>query len=173
MQYLKFISSINLSLFGSPRNERSTYIKYFNCSWSIQSSHSRATLSAFLFISSKRISSLVFVGYGVDSCFSNEDINSFTSSFIISTRLLLLHLRIQISSYSLLLPFTDSFIISTRLILLRLHIPISSSSLLLPFTDLFIISTWLSLLHLFFPISSSLLLLASLQCGIYASELKL
>ena len=107
------------------------YIKDFICSWSTKSSHSIAPIYAILFISFKIISSLVFVGFGGSSCCFDKYVHPFTSLFIISTRLLLLHLRIPISSSYLLLPFTSSFIISTRLLILHFCIPISSSSLLL------------------------------------------
>ena len=94
IQFLKFNSSINLSFFRSPCNELSTYIEDFNWYWSTKSSHLRAAFSTFCFISYKQISYLVFVGSVGDSYFS-----TFTFSFIISTRLLFLHLRIIISSY--------------------------------------------------------------------------
>ena len=69
-QFFKFNSSINLYFIGSPRNERSKYIKYFNCHWSTKLSYSRAALFTFLFICSKEISSLVFVISGGNSFFS-------------------------------------------------------------------------------------------------------
>ena len=100
---LKFISSNKLFFFGSPRNEQSTYIKDFNPSWRTKSSHLRAAFSTFYFISSKQLSSLEIVVSGGASCCFDEDVHPFTSSFIISTRLLFLHLRIPISSSSLLL----------------------------------------------------------------------
>ena len=90
-QFLKFNPPINLSLIGSQRNEWSTYIKDFNCFWSTKSSHSRANLFTFLFICSKRISSLVFVISGVIFCCVYEDVHTFTSSFILSTWLIFLH----------------------------------------------------------------------------------
>ena len=132
---MKFNSPINLSFFGYPHNERSTYIKDFNCSRGTKSSYSRAAIFTFLFIYSKKISSLVFVGFVGASCYLGEDVNTVTSSFIISTRLLLLHFRILISSSSLLLPIIYSFIISMWLFLLHLRILISSTSLMLPFTS--------------------------------------
>ena len=104
-QFLNFNWSINLSLFRSPRNECSTYIKDFNSSWRTKSSHSRADFSTFRFISSKRISSLVFVGSGGASCCFDEGVHTFTASFIISNRLIFLHLYIPISSSLLLLAF--------------------------------------------------------------------
>ena len=90
-QFLKFNSSINLLFIWSPLNERSTYIKDFNCSWSTKSSHFRTALFTFIFIFSKQIFSLVFVIYGEYSCCFDVDVHPFTSSFILSTRLLLLH----------------------------------------------------------------------------------
>ena len=60
MKFLKFNSSIDLSFFGSPRDELSTYIIDFNCSWSTKSSHSRPSLFTFIFICSKWISLLGF-----------------------------------------------------------------------------------------------------------------
>ena len=57
---MKFNSSINFSFFGYIRNEWSTCIKYFNCSWSTKSSHSRADIFTFFFICFKWISSFVF-----------------------------------------------------------------------------------------------------------------
>ena len=72
---------------------------------------------------------MVFVIYWGDSCCFDEDVHPFTSLFIMSTRILLLHLRIPISSSSLLLTFISLFTVSTWLFLLHL---ISSSSLLLP-----------------------------------------
>ena len=48
------------------------------------------------------MSSLVFVGSGGASCFFDEDVHTFTPSFMISTRLLILHLCIPISYSSLL-----------------------------------------------------------------------
>ena len=128
MQCLKFFSSINLYLFGSLRNERSTYIQDFNCSWITKSSHSKAAIFTFLFICSKRISSLVFVIYGKASCCFNEDVHPFTYLFIISAWIILLNLRIPIYSSSLMLPFIYLFIVSTWIFVLHL---ISSSSLLL------------------------------------------
>ena len=110
---LKFISLINLYFFWYPRDDRWTEIKNFNYYWSMKSSHSRAALFTFILICSKRILSLVFVGSGGNSCCLDEDVHPFTYSFIISTRLLLLHLRITISPSSLLLPFIYSFIIPT------------------------------------------------------------
>ena len=103
MPFLKFNSTINLSFFGSPCNKRSMYIKDFNCSWSKKSSHYRAALSNFRFISSKRIYSFVFVFSGGDSCCFGEHFNLFTFLFIISTWLFLLYLCIPISSSSLML----------------------------------------------------------------------
>ena len=166
MRLLKFYSSINLWLFVSLRDDQSTYIKDFNCSWSTNSSHSRADIFIFLFICSKEISSLIFVGSTGTSCCFGEDFHPFTLSFIISTRLLILYLRIPIYSYSLLLPFISSFMISTWLFLLHLRILIPSTSLLLPFNYSFITSTLLFILCLVIPISSSSLMLASLHCGI-------
>ena len=168
MQFLKFNSSINLSFFGYTRKERSTYIKDFKFSWNTKLSHSRAAIFTLLFVYSKRISYLIFVGSGGASCCFNEDVHHFTSLFIISTRLIFLYLRISISSYSLLLPLFSSFIISTWHFLLHSRIPISSTSILLLFNSSFIISTSLFLLHLHLPISSSSLLIASLHCGILA-----
>ena len=69
MQFLKPNSSINLSFFWSPRDEWSTYIKYFNCSRSTKSYHSGATFYTFLLICVKKISNLVFVGNGGASVF--------------------------------------------------------------------------------------------------------
>ena len=128
IQFSKFNSSINLSFFGSPHSERSTYIKDFNFSWSTKPSHSRAAIFTLIFISYKWISSLVFVIYGGDSCCFDEDFHPFTSSFILLTRLLLLHLHIPISSSLLLLSFVSQFTVSTWLFLLHLGILISSSS---------------------------------------------
>ena len=138
----------------------------------MKSSHSIAAISTFLFISSKQIPSLVFIGSGGASYCFDEDVHPFIYSFIISTRLLLLHLLDLTSSSSLLLPFTASIIISNRVLLLYLHIPISSSFLSASFHCLIynIISTFS--LTLIFPIPYSSLLLALLQCGISASELK-
>ena len=128
MQFLKFNSWINLSFIVSPFNERSTYSKDFNCSWSTKPSHSRAALFTFPFIYSKRIYYLVFIIYGGDSICLGEDFHPFTSSFILSTRLLLLHLCIPISSSSLLLYFVSSFTVSVWLFLLHLGLLISSYS---------------------------------------------
>ena len=130
-QFLKFNSSINLSFIVSPRNELSMYIQDFNCSWSTKSSHSMNAIFTFLFICSKLISSLVFVIYGGDSSCLDGDVHPFTYSFILSTRILLLHLRIPISSSSLLLSLISSFTVSAWLFLLHLGLLISSSSLLL------------------------------------------
>ena len=87
IQFVKFNSSINLSFFGSPHNEQSTYINYFKWAWSMKSSHYRADLFNFLFVRSKRVSSLVFVISGVYSCCFDEDVHPFTSSLILSIRL--------------------------------------------------------------------------------------
>ena len=85
-------------------------------------------LFTFLFVCSKQISSLVFViSRGAFCCF-DEDVHTFTSLFIISTRLLFLHFRIPIYPSSLLLPFISPSTVSTGLFLLHL---IYSSSLLL------------------------------------------
>ena len=73
-QFLKFNSLINLYFFGSPRNERSTYIKYFNCYWSTKSPHYRAALYTLIFVYSKRISYLVFVISVMSSCCFDKDI---------------------------------------------------------------------------------------------------
>ena len=83
VQFLIFNSSINLTFFGLPPNERPTYIKYFNSSWRKKSSHLRADFSNFPFISSKRISYLVFVCSVGSSCCFYEGVHPFTSSFII------------------------------------------------------------------------------------------
>ena len=110
---------MNFSFFESPHDERSTYNKDLNCSWSTKSYHYRAALFNFIFIYTKRISSLVFVSSGRASCFFDEDVHPFTSLLIITTRLLLLHLCIPISSYSLLIPIISLFTVSTWLFLLR------------------------------------------------------
>ena len=138
IQLVKFNSSINLYLFGSPRNEWSTHINDFNWYWSMKSSYSRADLFKFLFVGSKPVSSLVFVLSGGYSCFFDEDVHSFTSSLILSIRLFLLHLSIPISSSSLLLPFFSSFTVSTLPFLPHLGDLISSSSLLIPFNSSFV-----------------------------------
>ena len=168
MQFLKFNSSINLSFFWSPCNYQPTYIKYFNCSWITKSSHSRVSIFTFLFICSKRIAYLVFVGSGGAFCCLDYNVYTFTYSFIISNLPLLIYLRIPIFSYSLLHPFIYSFIISMWLFLLHLRILISSTSLLLPFNSSFVISALISLLHLHISISYSSLILASLHCGMLA-----
>ena len=121
IQLLKSNSSINLSFLGSPRDEQSMYIKDFNCSWSTKWSYSRADIFIFLFICSKRISYLILVVYGVYSYCFDKDIHPFNSSVMISTWIFLIHLRILISSSSLILPFTSLCIISTWLFLLHLH----------------------------------------------------
>ena len=112
----------------------------------------------------KWISSLVLVGSEEAFCCFDEYFHPFNSSFIISTPLLLLHLHVSISSYSLVLTFVSSFIILTWLFLLHLLIFISSTSPLLPFTYSFVISASLFILHFCIPISSSSLLLASIHC---------
>ena len=140
-QFLRFNSSNTSSFFGSPHNARKTYIKDCNCCWSTKSSQSRASLCTFLFIRSKRISSLVFVGSGEASCCFDEKVHYFTYSLVILTRLLLLHLRIPISYSSLLVSFIYSFIILTWLFLIHLGVLISFTSLLLLFTSSFLIST--------------------------------
>ena len=109
--FLSLIRQSTFYFFAYPREELSKYIKYFNCSLTTKPSHSRADIFTFIFIYYKRIYSLVFVASGGDSCFLDEDVHPFTSSFIILTRLLLLHLRIPISSSSLLLTFIFSSII--------------------------------------------------------------
>ena len=94
MLFLKCNSSINFSFYWSLRNELSSYIKGFNCSWSTKSSQSMAALFTFNFISSKRISSLFFFGSrGASSCFDDNS-HPFSYSFIISTQNFLLQLRI-------------------------------------------------------------------------------
>ena len=103
MQFLKFNYSMNLSFFILPRNERSMYIRDFKPSWRTKSSHWSDDFSTFSLIYYKQISSLVFVCSGVDPFCFYEDVHIFTSSFIISTRLLFLHLRIPTSSSLLLL----------------------------------------------------------------------
>ena len=165
-QFLKLYSSINLSFIVSPRNERSTYIKDFNLSWSTKSPHYRAAIFTFIFISSKRMYSLVFIIYEGDYCCFDEDVHTLTSSFILSTRLLILHLRIPIYSSSLLLSFVSSFTVSMWFFLLHLGILISSYSLLFPFTSSFVFSILLFLLPLRIIIYPSSLLLASLHCGV-------
>ena len=97
----------------------------------------------------------------------------FTSSLILSNRILLLHLRIPISSASLLLPFIPSFIISTWLFMLHLHILISSASLLITFTYSFVTSTITFLLHLRIPIYYYSLLIDSIHFGILALKFEL
>ena len=104
-QFLKFNSSINLYLFGSPSNEWSTFIKDFNFLWRTKSSHSRVAIFTLIFIYYERISSLVFVLSGGDLCCFNEDVHPFTFLFIISTWLILLHLRIPIFPSYLMLHF--------------------------------------------------------------------
>ena len=69
----------------------------------------------FIFVCSKRISSLVFVIYGGASCCFDDDFHPFTSLCIIPTRFIFLYLHIPISSYSLLIPFISSFTVSTWL----------------------------------------------------------
>ena len=91
-------------------------IKYLNCSWSTKSSHSRAALFTFIFICSKEISSLVFVGSGVASCCFDEYVHPFNSSFTISTQIIILHLRITISSYSILLASLNCGMLESNLI---------------------------------------------------------
>ena len=81
----------------------------------------------YILTKTTRISYLVFVIYGGDSCFFYEDVHPFTYSFILSARLNLLHLGILISFASLLLSFDSSFTVSTWLFLLHLGILISSS----------------------------------------------
>ena len=76
---------IKLYFFGSPRNEWLIYIKNFNCSWIPKVYHLRADIFTFLLIFSKRISSLVFVGSWGSSCCFDEDFDTLTYSFIIST----------------------------------------------------------------------------------------
>ena len=172
-QFSKFISSIKFYFFGSPRNERSTYIKDLNCSWSMKSSHSRADLFTFILICSKQISSLVFViSVGAPCCF-DKYVHLFTSLFINSTQTLLLHLRITISSSSPLLYFISSFTISTWIFMLHLGTLILYSSLVFPFTSLFVFSTSLFLLSSGISISSYSLLIASLHCGISALKFEL
>ena len=139
-QFLKFNSSI---------------IKDFNYSWSTKSSHSRAAIFTFLFIYSKRISYLLFFISGGFSCCFDEDVHPFTYSFMLSTRLLPLHLRIPISFSLILLSFVYSFTVSTWIFLLHLGILISSSSLPFPFTYWFVFSTFIFILPLRIPISSS------------------
>ena len=144
MQFLKFNSPINLSFFGYSHNKLSLYIKDFNCPWSTKSSHSRTAIFIFLFIHSKRISSLVLViSVGASCCF-NDNVHPFTYLFITSTRLFLLHLRVPIYSNSILIPFIFSFTVSTRIFMLHFSILTSSTSLLFPFTSSFVISTFFS-----------------------------
>ena len=165
-QFLRFNSSINLSFIGSTLNEQSTYIKCLNCSWSTKLYHSMAALFEFLFIYSNRISSLVFVIYGGDSCFFNEYVHPFTSSCVLSTRLLLIHLLIPISSSSLLLSFVYSFTVSKWLFLLHLNILISSSTHFFPFASWFLFSTFFFIRAVRIPIYSFSLLLAFIHRGL-------
>ena len=95
--------------------------------------------SFFSSVLNKRIKYLVFVGYEGDYCFFDDDVHPFTSSFMILTRLLLIHWHIPMSSSSLLISFISSFIISTWFLLLHFRILISSTALLLFFTSSFII----------------------------------
>ena len=85
----------------------------------------------------------------------------------------ILHLRIPISSSSLLLIFISSFIISTWIFLPHLRIFISSTSLLLLFTSSFIISALFFLQYIYIPIYSYLLMLLSLHCGMLELKFEL
>ena len=130
IHFLKFNSSINLSFFGSPRNERLPYINDFNWSWSTKSSHSRADILYFLFVRSKRVPSFVFVLSGGYYCCFDEYVHTFTSSFILSIRLFLLHFRIPISSSSMFLYLVSSFTFPKSPFIPHLGDLISSSSIL-------------------------------------------
>ena len=72
-----------------------------------------------------------------------------------------------------MLPLIPSFIISTWIFLIHLRILIFSTSLLLPFTSSFIISALLLLLQLLIPTSYSSLMLSSLHCGMFALKFEL
>ena len=132
-----------------------------------------ADLFNFLFVRSKRVSSLVFVLSGGYSCYFDEDVHPFTSSLILSIQLFLLHLRIPISSSSLLLYFVSSFISSTLRFLPHLGNLISSSSLLFIFNYSFVFSKSLFLLPLRIPIYFSSILLDSLHEPVFTLEFDL
>ena len=65
---------------------------------------------------------MFFVDSGEDSSCFDEDVHPFFPSFVLSTRVLILHLRIPISYSSLLLPLIYLFILSTWMFLPYLRI---------------------------------------------------